>query len=113
MKTVFFLTDCSVDSALFVRRWLTDQNEAVIRLTIVHPYDIEAGDALTKETHRVAKQQAVTRLARWLDMIPASTSVELKPETLLASPELAAKIHQHLRAYDYILVDEPAGVLMA
>ncbi|MFD2938264.1 hypothetical protein [Spirosoma flavum] len=108
MKTALFLTDGSVDSALSLRRWLSIDPKAAIRLTVVHPYDIELGTTLTKITCRAAKQQAVDRLENWLDLLPQLWSGEFKTETLLATPELAATIHLLLRPYTYLLVDDQA-----
>ncbi|GAB3511549.1 hypothetical protein GCM10027341_51180 [Spirosoma knui] len=74
-------------------------------LTIVYPYDVEAGTSLNKETCRTIKQEAKSRLDQWLDLIPQTATDQLKPETLLASPNLAVKLHALLRRYDYLLVD--------
>ncbi len=106
MKTALFITDGSVDSALSLRRWLSTNPEAAIRLTVVHPYDIELGTTLTKNTCRVAKQQSVDRLEHWLNMLPQPWPGELKTKTLLASSELAVTIHLLLRPYTYLLVDD-------
>ncbi|GAB3543886.1 hypothetical protein GCM10027577_13490 [Spirosoma fluminis] len=76
-----------------------------ICLTIVYPYDVKAGTSLTKETCRTIKQEAKSRLDQWLDLIPQTASDQIKPETLLASPKLAVKLHMLLRRYDYLLVD--------
>ncbi len=113
MKTALFLTDGSVDSALSLRCWLATNPELSIRLTVVHPYDIELGTTLTKNTYQIAKQQAINRLEHWLNMLPQPWAVELKTEILLASPELAVTIHLLLRPYTYLLVDDQAFVLPA
>lgn len=105
MKTAFFLTDCSVDSALVLRRWREANPDEAIRLTVVHPYDIETGVALSKETYRQARQQAAARLERWLGMTPQPWLGAIKPETLLAPPALAIDMHRLLRSYDYLLID--------
>ncbi|QIP11633.1 hypothetical protein G8759_02790 [Spirosoma aureum] len=104
MKTAFFLTDCSVDSALVLRRWLESNPDNALHLTVVHPYDIEECAVLNKETFRAAKQQAESRLERWLDMLPQLS--KLKAETLFSSPQLAIKMHLLLRSYDYLLMNE-------
>ncbi|CAN5497754.1 hypothetical protein BH09BAC4_BH09BAC4_14720 [soil metagenome] len=106
MKTAFYSTDCSVDSALALRSWLATNADGAIHLTVVHAYDIEAGTALTKEAFRAAKQQAKARLDHWLEMLYQSWTGEVKPETLLASPELAITMHLLLRSYDILLLDE-------
>ncbi|GAB3786979.1 hypothetical protein GCM10028818_51140 [Spirosoma horti] len=106
MKTAFYSTDCSVDSALALRRWLVMNADEAICLTIVHPYDIAAGTPLGKEACRAARQQAKARLDLWLEMLTQSWEGELRPETLLSSPELAITMHLLLRSYDYLLLDE-------
>ncbi|GAB4044114.1 hypothetical protein [Spirosoma jeollabukense] len=106
MKTAFYSTDCSVDSALALRSWLTTTPEKAIHLTVVHAYDIEAGTSLNKEACRAAKQQAKARLNHWLEMLNQSWVGEVKPETLLASRELAITMHLLLRSYDILLLDE-------
>lgn len=111
MKTACFSTDCSVDSALALQRWLTTHANEALRLTIVHAYGIEADNGLTKESYRTAKEQAKARLERWLEMIPQSWAVTFAPETLFSSPELALKMHLLLRSYDYLLVDDQTGGL--
>ncbi|GAB2583526.1 hypothetical protein [Spirosoma areae] len=111
MKTAFFPTDCSVDSALALQRWLVATPLKAIQVTVVHPYVIEAGITLNKESYRVAKQQAIVRLEHWLALLPPSWPGELKTETLLASPELAVTIYLLLRPYNYLLVDDqPFGL---
>lgn len=106
MKTAFYSTDCSVDSALALRRWLASNPKEAIRLTVVHPYDIETGSSLNKETCRAAKQLAKARLDHWLEMLTQSWAGELKPETLLSPPELALTMHLLFRSYDHLLLDE-------
>ncbi|WP_338874645.1 hypothetical protein WBJ53_03400 [Spirosoma sp. SC4-14] len=113
MKTACFPTDCSVDSALALRGWLTTHSSEAIRLTVVHTYDIEVSDRLTKESYRIAKQQAQSRLEQWLDMLPQSWAGACKPETLFSSPELALKMHLLLRSYDYLLVDDQLASVSA
>ncbi len=108
MKTAFFLTDGSVNSALSLRCWLAANSETAVRLTVVHPYDIELGTILTKNTYQMAKRKAIDRLENWLNLLPQSWPGELKTETLLASPELAVTIHLLLRPYTYLLVDDQA-----
>jgi hypothetical protein len=106
MKTAFYSTDCSIDSALVLRQWMATHADEPIQLTVVHPYDVEAGTSLNKEVCRTAKQEAKSRLDKWLDLLPQSSPNQVKSETLLASPELAVKLHMLLRRYDYLLVDE-------
>lgn len=106
MKTALFVTDCSIDAALSLRNWLRAQGSQPIRLTVVFPYDIARGQALTRNTLQPARADALTQLSTWsalLDTIPASW---LTTETLLASPELATAIHLLLRSYDYWLVND-------
>lgn len=106
MKTAFYATDCSVDSALALRRWQTANPNESLRLTILHSYDLDDSLALNRETYRAAKQQAKARLDQWLEMLTQSWAGELNPETLLASPELAITMHLLLRSYDFLLLDE-------
>lgn len=106
MKTALFVTDCSVDSALSLRNWLSAHASQPIRLTVVYPYDIDSGQALTRDTLQPAKAEARRQLNNWsaqLDTIDASW---LTTETLLASPELALSIHLLIRGYDYWLVND-------
>lgn len=111
MKTACFITNCSVDSALTLRRWVDTHSDETIRITVVHPYGVDAGITLNKETCRTAKQQATARLDHWLAMLP--TLRNAKPETLFSSPELALKMYLLLRYYDYVLVDDQLADLPA
>jgi hypothetical protein len=104
MKTAFYLTDCSEDSAQRLRRWLADRADASIRLTVVYPYDIEEGQSLTQTTLRPAKEEARTALKNWSSALQWNGN--LQPETVLASPELALSIYLLLRSYSYWLVDD-------
>jgi hypothetical protein len=104
MKTALIVTDCSANSACLVRHWLTDQTDESIRLTIVYPYDIEEGQALTKSILRPAKEEARARLKNWSAGL--AWEGNLLTETVLASPELALTIYLLLRSYTYWLVED-------
>jgi len=105
MKTAFFLTDCSIDSALTLRNWMKQYEGDAIRLTVVHSYELANGSLLTKETHQIAKQQAQTRLQHWVEILPPSQPGILLTETLFGDASLAFAIHLHLRRYNYVLLD--------
>lgn len=80
-------------------------SDEAIRLTIVHPYDLDASSLLTKQTCRVAKEEAQARLQHWLDMLPDGWPGSLQTETLLGSANLVLTIHVQLRSYDYVLLN--------
>ncbi|WP_052731279.1 hypothetical protein [Spirosoma radiotolerans] len=105
MKTALFLTDCSIDSALTLRNWMSQYKGEAIQLTVVHPYALANGSLLTKETHRTAKQQAQTRLQHWSEMLPSSHPGMLLTETLFGDASLVFTIHLQLRRYTYVLLD--------
>lgn len=105
MLTALFITDCSVDSALSLRTWLSEQSHQPLRLTVVHPYDIPAGESLHKSVCQPAKAEALTRLANWKHMLGDPESLHLTTETLFSTPEVSLTIHLMIRSYDYLLVD--------
>jgi hypothetical protein len=106
MKTALFVTDCSIDAALSLRSWLAAQASQPIRLTVVYPYDIAGGQALSRDTLKPAKADAVAQLKDWSDLLDTIPASQLTTETLLASPELALSIHLLLRGYDYWLIND-------
>ncbi|SOD93390.1 hypothetical protein [Spirosoma fluviale] len=106
MKTALFVTDCSVDSALTVRNWLSAHSHQPIRLTVVLPYDIDEGQSLDKKSLQAAKSEASNRLKNWSDLLSATDPGSVVAETLLANPELAISMHLLIRRYDYWLVED-------
>ena len=106
MKTALFVTDCSVDSALCLRNWLSAHASQPIRLTVVYPYDIEGGQSLTRDTLQPARAEALRQLNSWSAQLDTIDAGWLTTETLLASPELALSIHLLIRGYDYWLVND-------
>lgn len=105
MQTALFLTDCSVDSALSLRGWLVQHTHEPLRLTVVHPYEIEGGDTLHKSVCTPAKSEAVARLAHWRAMLGEVDTIHLNTEALFARPNVALMIHLLIRGYDYWVVD--------
>lgn len=110
MKTALFITDCSVDAALALRNRIGNAGAHTLALTVVHPYEIDASQPLTKTITKEARQQAQERLRRWANLfasldLPGNMSLTVKTELLFASPELAATIHQALRSYDYLFTE--------
>jgi hypothetical protein len=110
MKTALFVTDCSIDSALSLRNWLSAHARQPIRLTVVYPYDLPSGLALNRNTLQPAKTEALSQLKNWSAMLDTIDITWLTTETILASPELALSIHLLIRNYDYWLVDDWAQV---
>ncbi|MBO0951808.1 hypothetical protein [Fibrella forsythiae] len=104
MQTALFVTDCSVDSALALRNRLTATHPP-IRLTVVHPYDIESGQPLNKTVLTVARGAAIARLKAWKAVLGDEQGHNLKTEILFASPELALRIHMLIRRYDAVISD--------
>ncbi|KAB7730844.1 hypothetical protein F5984_11910 [Rudanella paleaurantiibacter] len=104
MKTALYLTNCTADASQILHRW--SSTDEPVRLTVVYPYTIETGRALTKDSFHQAKNQAETRLQGWANQLPQAWPGEVRTETLLAEPELAATLHLLLRGYDYMLVDD-------
>ena len=106
MKKALLLTDCSVDLALSVNRWLQNQS-APIDLTVVYAFALSADSAqpLKAAAHRAAKQEANKYLQQWLNCLPTPWPGKLQTEPLLGEPELVMRIHLLLRQYDYLLVD--------
>lgn len=100
MQTALFLTDCSVDAALALRRWQSENGHIPLRITVVHPFDLESGCRLTKETSRAIRQEARDRLRNWLAMVEQP----LPAEILLGSADLVLTLHLRLRQYDYLLL---------
>lgn len=105
MLTALFITDCSVDSALSLRAWLSQQSRHPICLTVVHPYDIPAGESLHKSVCQPAKADALARLANWTAILGNLENTHLTTETLFSNPEVALTIHLMIRNYNYLLVD--------
>jgi hypothetical protein len=101
MKTALYITDCSADSALRLRQWLTAQTNNAIRLTIVFPYDVEPGLPLTRNTFNPVKEVANQQLKSWSEALEGTIS----SETVLATPDLALTIYLLLRSYTYWLSD--------
>ncbi|MCX6217212.1 hypothetical protein [Spirosoma sp.] len=106
MKTALFIVDCSVDSALSVRNWLSAHSHQPVRLTVVLPYDIDEGQSLEKSTLQSAKSEASTRLKNWCALLGDTNPGSVVTETLLANPELAISMHLLIRRYDYWLVED-------
>lgn len=106
MKTALFVTDCSIDSALSLRNWLSAHARQPLRLTVVYPYDIPGGQSLSRDTLKPARTEALTQLKSWSGLLDTIGTDWLTTETLLASPELAISIHLLIRGYDYWLVDD-------
>jgi len=106
MLTALFITDCSVDSALLLRTWLSEQTHQPLSLTVVHPYDIPTGALLHKSVCQPAKAEALTRLNNWTAMMGNSENVYLTTEILFANPEVTLTIHLLIRGYNYLLVDD-------
>ncbi|GAB3020712.1 hypothetical protein [Spirosoma pulveris] len=106
MKTALFVTDCSVDSALTVRNWLSAHSHQPVRLTVVLPYDIDEGQPLDKKSLQSARSEAGSRLKNWSALLGDTDPGSLVVEPLLASPELAISMHLLIRRYDYWLVED-------
>lgn len=106
MKKALLLTNCSTDSALSLNRWLKNQPDKLIDLTVVHAYTIpqEAGRPLKAVPYRVAKQEATTRLSRWIDFLPCPWPGQLRSETLPGSEHLVLSMYLLLRRYDYLFL---------
>ena len=109
MKTALFITDCSAASAETLTGWLTT-SPVPVSLTVVHPYDISPGQPLNKVIIGEVRQQAVSRLRAWQNLLTASgkgqtttCSVPVNAKVLLGTPELAARIYLSLDSYDYFL----------
>ncbi len=106
MKTALYVTDGSVDSALLLRHWLTEQHATACRLTVVLPYETEPGERLHKDALRPAKAAAESRLQTWSAMLGDVGLHRRATQTLFASPEHALTIHLLMFHYDYWLVDD-------
>lgn len=106
MQTALFLTDCSVDSALSLRKWLAQQTHPSLRLMVVHPYEIVSNDPLHKSTCKPAKAEALARLDNWTAMLGDVDCKQITTETLFASPNVALMIHLLIRGYDYWVVED-------
>lgn len=106
MKKALLLTDCSVDLALSVNRWMQHQSDS-IDLTVVYAFGLSADpdQPLKAAAHRTAKQEAAENLRQWLSCLPMPWPGKLQTETLLGEPELVIRIHLLLRQYDYLLID--------
>ncbi len=105
MLTALFITDCSVDSALALRNWLSEQSHQPLSLTVVHPYDIPPGESLHKSVCQPAKADALSRIANWTAMLGNPENTRLTTEILFSTPEIALTIHLMIRGYDYLMVD--------
>ncbi len=106
MQTALLITDCSIDSALALRKQLASSAHQPTRLTVVHPYDIAAGEPLNKVVLKAAREAAISRLNNWKAIVGDTPSTSLTTEILFADPELALHIHSLLRPYDAILTDD-------
>jgi hypothetical protein len=106
MKKALLLTDCSVDLALSVNRWMQTQSDS-IDLTVVYAFGLSSnpGQPLKAAAHRSAKQEANENLTQWLSCLPMPWPGKIQTETLLGEPELVMRIHLLLRQYDYLLID--------
>jgi len=110
MKTALCITNCSGESPRRLHEYWSSTEEPV-RLTVVHPYDLDSDQPLTKETARTAKQQAESRLRQWTNELLNSRLGDLRTETLLADFYLALQLHLIIRKYDYLLVIDQQPVL--
>lgn len=106
MKKALLLTDCSVDLALAVNQWVTNQPDS-IDLTVVYAFSLSSDEnqPLKAAAHRTAKQEASENLRQWLNCLPTPWPGKIQTETLLGEPELVMRIHLLLRQYNYLLID--------
>lgn len=106
MKKALLLTDCSTDSALALNRWLKNQPDKLIDLTVVHAYAVpqEAGNPLKAVPFREAKQEATSRLSRWIDFLPCPWPGQLRSETLPGNEQQVLAMYLLLRRYDYLFL---------
>lgn len=112
MKTALFITDCSAASAETLTGWLTT-SPVPVSLTVVHPYDISPGQPLNKVIIGEVRQQAVSRLQAWQNLLTTPGKGQtttcnvpvnaVQAKVLLGTPELAARIYLSLDSYDYFL----------
>jgi len=104
MQTALYLTDCSVDSALWLRSWLARP----IRITVVHPYALSPGEPLHKSACNPAREQAQARLTQWRVMVDDQAGSDLITKVLFGSPAETLRLHLLLNPYDYLLLNDTA-----
>ncbi|GAB3713601.1 hypothetical protein GCM10027592_52950 [Spirosoma flavus] len=106
MKTALFVTDGTVDAALSLRNWLTNNAGHSLHLTIVYSYDIPVGDPLTKSVCGLAKAEALNSLNRWKAILGNNPGSQITYKPFFGSPKQALAMHLLIGSFNYWLTDE-------